>query len=234
MSKEKLITLSRLSAFKDQIVSFISKHTTDKDIHVTKEDKDRWNEMDPAIEFTSDDNLSPNIWTNVEILKSNEKHSTILNKVSTMFKNIRYLHNNLEEVTSVINILNSYPKPKTYNNWLRTNETESSPNCYLFPVTIYRNGTCTFIWFRFMITGSITTEKVFNFSTSSNDAPFLPTENGYCSSLTYLTPGTLTSWTIASSIVITGEKSIELHVKNFNTFSTTGRSFGALYTIPRA
>jgi len=43
MSKEKLITLSRLSAFKDQIVSFISKHTTDKDIHVTKEDKDRWN-----------------------------------------------------------------------------------------------------------------------------------------------------------------------------------------------
>ena len=40
--------------------------------------------------FTSSDTSESNEWTNVEVLTSNEKHSSIFSKVSQMFKNIRY------------------------------------------------------------------------------------------------------------------------------------------------
>lgn len=55
-----------------------------------------WNELDycdnNSIPFISDDNLEPTNYSNVELLESGEKHSSILNKLSTMFKNIRYLY----------------------------------------------------------------------------------------------------------------------------------------------
>lgn len=41
--------------------------------------------------FASDDALYPVSYTNVELLKSGEKLSSILNKISSMFKNVRYL-----------------------------------------------------------------------------------------------------------------------------------------------
>ncbi len=42
--------------------------------------------------FTSADTESPTSWTNVSVLTSGEKHSSIFNKISTMFKNLRYLY----------------------------------------------------------------------------------------------------------------------------------------------
>lgn len=42
--------------------------------------------------FTSVDTASPTSWSNVSVLTSGEKHSSILNKISTMFKNMRYLY----------------------------------------------------------------------------------------------------------------------------------------------
>ena len=42
--------------------------------------------------FTSGDSTSPTAWTDVAALATDEKHSSIFNKVSTMFKNIRWLY----------------------------------------------------------------------------------------------------------------------------------------------
>ena len=49
---------------------------------------------DHAATFTSTDidDGSANAWTNVAKLTSGEKHSSIFNKLSTMFKNVRYLY----------------------------------------------------------------------------------------------------------------------------------------------
>lgn len=48
------------------------------------------------VSFTSADALDnedePLAWTDVDMLKSGEKHKSIFNKISTMFKNIRYLY----------------------------------------------------------------------------------------------------------------------------------------------
>lgn len=41
--------------------------------------------------YTSDDNLTANAWINVDVLASGEKHSSIFNKISKMFKNVRYI-----------------------------------------------------------------------------------------------------------------------------------------------
>lgn len=42
--------------------------------------------------FEGNDNLNPSSWEEVSLLKSGEKHSSIFNKISTMFKNIRFLY----------------------------------------------------------------------------------------------------------------------------------------------
>lgn len=45
-----------------------------------------------TVAFTSGDNTSPTAWTDVALLKSGEKHSSIMAKISNMFKNIRWLY----------------------------------------------------------------------------------------------------------------------------------------------
>ena len=47
---------------------------------------------DNTVSFTSGDSANPT-WTTVPLLSSGEKHSSIMNKISTMFKNVRYLSN---------------------------------------------------------------------------------------------------------------------------------------------
>ena len=44
------------------------------------------------VSFTSADSTSPTAWTDVAVLASGEKHSSLFNKISTMFKNVRYLY----------------------------------------------------------------------------------------------------------------------------------------------
>lgn len=46
---------------------------------------------DSYVTFTSDDMANPTNYTDVNLLTSGETHSSLFNKVSTMFKNIRYL-----------------------------------------------------------------------------------------------------------------------------------------------
>ena len=45
-----------------------------------------------TVAFTSTDATDPNEYTDVELLASGEKHSSLFSKMSTMFKNIRYLY----------------------------------------------------------------------------------------------------------------------------------------------
>ena len=79
---------------------------------------------DHAATFTSTDidDGSANAWTNVAKLTSGEKHSSIFNKLSTMFKNVRYLYRMLGTtdisgigdgtVTGAIRELNTGINPK--------------------------------------------------------------------------------------------------------------------------
>lgn len=45
-----------------------------------------------TVSFTTADSTTATAWTDVAVIISGEKHSSIFNKISTMFKNIRYLY----------------------------------------------------------------------------------------------------------------------------------------------
>ena len=47
---------------------------------------------DNIVTFASGDEANPTAWKDVATLASKEKHSSLLNKISTMFNNIRYLY----------------------------------------------------------------------------------------------------------------------------------------------
>lgn len=70
-----------------------------------------------TVSFTSNDAANPTAWTDVSLLATGEKHSSLFNKISTMFQNIRYLYKMLGTsdisalgggtVTGAISALNS-------------------------------------------------------------------------------------------------------------------------------
>lgn len=47
---------------------------------------------DNTVTFTSADESNPTAWKDVNVLSSKEKHLSLLNKISTMFSNVRYLY----------------------------------------------------------------------------------------------------------------------------------------------
>ncbi len=75
-------------------------HTGNSTIHITASERQAWNDkqtntgdsQNNIVTFNSRDSTDSTVWTNVPVLTSGEKHSSILNKVSTMFRNIRYLY----------------------------------------------------------------------------------------------------------------------------------------------
>lgn len=62
---------------------------TAENIGALKTDGDSANN---TVSFTTADSTTATAWTDVAVLTSREKHSSIFNKISTMFKNIRYLY----------------------------------------------------------------------------------------------------------------------------------------------
>ena len=72
---------------------------------------------DHAAVFVSADAANPDAWTDVPVLASGEKHKSIFNKISTMFKNARFLYKMLGTtdisaigdgtVTGAVNALNT-------------------------------------------------------------------------------------------------------------------------------
>ena len=57
-----------------------------------KLDKNGGDTMDNITTFTSNDTTESTSWTDVDVMESGEKHSGLFSKISTMFKNIRYLY----------------------------------------------------------------------------------------------------------------------------------------------
>ena len=78
----------------------LDEHTGNDTIHITAAERQAWNDkqtntgdsQNNIVTFNSGDSTDSTAWTNVPVLASGEKHSSILNKVSTMFRNIRYLY----------------------------------------------------------------------------------------------------------------------------------------------
>lgn len=85
---------------------------------------------DNVVTFTSGDG-SGDAWTEVDTLASKEKHSSIFNKISTMFKNIRYLYKMLGttdisaigdgSLTSAIDRLDTLGKITNFQSWTGDN-----------------------------------------------------------------------------------------------------------------
>ena len=86
----------------------------DPEIYLRKSGGDTTNNI---VTFTSGDSPSPTAWTDVDSLVTGEKHSSLLNKISTMIKNVRFLYKVLGTtdistigngtVTGAVSMLNS-------------------------------------------------------------------------------------------------------------------------------
>ena len=100
--------------------------------------------------FVTQDSTNVTQWTDVDVLTSAEKHSSIFNKISTMFKNIRYLYKmlgtadistlgegaNIGTVTGAISKLNSDLNP-LYAKYIEgdidsTIDLYANQICYIF------------------------------------------------------------------------------------------------------
>jgi cell pole-organizing protein PopZ len=128
---------------------------------------DNQNTANNTVSFTSADDLTPASWTDVALLSTGEKHSSIFNKISTMFKNVRYLYKMLGTtdisglgdgtVTSALTALNSnFTADKSYSDktiiekntqwtapsdgYLRVDTENMSTDTY---IRVYANGSIT-------------------------------------------------------------------------------------------
>ncbi len=86
-------------------------HTDNDTIHITAAERQTWNDMQTCtgntqnnvVTFDSEDSTTPTSWVNVPVLAGGEKHNSLFNKISTMFRNIRYLYKTLgtEDISSI-------------------------------------------------------------------------------------------------------------------------------------
>lgn len=60
---------------------------------------------DNTVTFTSADSSTADTWTDVSVLSTKEKHSSLFNKISTMFKNIRYIYTHFIKSENILDTL---------------------------------------------------------------------------------------------------------------------------------
>lgn len=77
-------------AKKDDLTNFQNKDGDSKDNIVT---------------FTSADDTTADAWTDVAVLATDEKHSSLFAKISTMFKNIRYIYTHFIKSENILDTL---------------------------------------------------------------------------------------------------------------------------------
>ena len=75
------------SMLNQAITDILDEKMSDGYLQLTGDSKDNF------ITFYSEDSIMADSWVDVDVLESGETHSSILKKISTMFKNIRYLYN---------------------------------------------------------------------------------------------------------------------------------------------
>lgn len=90
-----------------------------------------------VVEFTSNDSTSATSYTTVDTLTTKSTLSTLFNKVSTMFKNIRYLYN---QVTQLNSDLDNKQSTLTYSGIYAGVDDIISGN-YIMKCTVPSNGT---------------------------------------------------------------------------------------------
>lgn len=64
-----------------------------------------WDTKENTVTFESSDEETPDSWTDVEVLKTGEKHSSLFAKISTMFKNIRYIYTHFIKSEDILDTL---------------------------------------------------------------------------------------------------------------------------------
>lgn len=84
----------------DDIVDTYAK----KDDLTNFQDKDG-DSKDNTVTFESSDASIADAWTDVAVLATGEKHSSILTKISTMFKNIRYIYTHFIKSENILETL---------------------------------------------------------------------------------------------------------------------------------
>ena len=60
---------------------------------------------DNTVTYTSADDTTADAWTDVAVLATGEKHSSIFAKISTMFKNIRYIYTHFIKSENILDTL---------------------------------------------------------------------------------------------------------------------------------
>ena len=75
---------------------------TPADVGALAEDGDS---KDNTITFTSNDTSTADTWTDVAVLATGEKHSSLVSKISTMFKNIRYIYTHFIKSENILGTL---------------------------------------------------------------------------------------------------------------------------------
>ena len=60
---------------------------------------------DNTVTYTSADATTADAWTDVAVLETGEKHSSLLAKISTMFKNIRYIYTHFIKSENILETL---------------------------------------------------------------------------------------------------------------------------------
>ena len=58
-----------------------------------------------TVTFTSNDTSTSDAWTDVAVLATGEKHSSLFAKISTMFKNIRYIYTHFIKTENILDTL---------------------------------------------------------------------------------------------------------------------------------
>ena len=58
-----------------------------------------------TVTFTSNDTSTSDAWTDVAVLTTGEKHSSLFAKISTMFKNIRYIYTHFIKTENILDTL---------------------------------------------------------------------------------------------------------------------------------
>ena len=53
-----------------------------------------------TVTFVNGDSINPTAWTDVQLLNVNTEHRSMFNKISIMFKNVRYLYNQITTINS--------------------------------------------------------------------------------------------------------------------------------------
>ena len=98
-----------------------------------------------TVSFTNADSTSPTAWTDVSVLSNGLTHSDLFNRISTMFKNVRYLYKLLGKTDisaigdgTVTGILSQNLAYKDFSSEItKLNASAPDPVCYVENGTVY-------------------------------------------------------------------------------------------------